>query len=195
MLPWAKFSVHSIAKEWRTGPSPHHFFSSPVHSKILLWYVFASDGEVPKIPLNSNSSDFHYTKTMKHWKCRVILSMKVNINCMKLNNSYQSSLSSLSASLNKMFFVRKKALAEWLWLKLLTSTCILMNNYPEFSRDSSFLLSDIILPETTNVLWVYTVEGGQLWCEIANAANAGLVFPLSCQKQRFIIYRLQKRLF
>lgn len=111
MLPWAKFSVHSIAKEWRTGPSPHHFFSSPVHSKILLWYVFASDGEVPKIPLNSNSSDFHYTKTMKHWKCRVILSMKVNINCMKLNNSYQSSLSSLSASLNKMFLSERR-----LWL-------------------------------------------------------------------------------
>lgn len=146
-----------------------------------------------KNPLNSNSSDFHYAKTMKHLKCRVILSMKVNINCMKLNNSYQSSLSSLSASLNKTFFVRKKALAEWLWLKLLTS--ILMNSYPEFSRDSSFLLSDIILPETTNVLWVYNVEGGQLWCEIANAANAGLVFSLSCQKQRFIIYSLQKRLF
>lgn len=136
---------------------------------------------------------FSLHKNHEELKCRVILSMKVNINCMKLNNSYQSSLSSLSASLNKMFFVRKKALAEWLWLKLLTS--ILMINYPEFSRDSSFLLSDIILPETTNVLWVYTVEGGQLWCEIANAANAGLVFPLSCQKQRFIIYRLQKRLF
>lgn len=119
-------------------------------------------------------------KTMKCWECSVILSMKVNTNSMELNNNYQSSLSSLSASLKKMFFVRKKALAERSWLKLLTS--ILMNSYPEFSRDSSFLLSDIILPKPTNMLWVYIVEGGQLWCEIANSANAGLAFPLSCQK-------------
>lgn len=50
-------------------------------------------------------------------------------------NSYQSILSFLSALLQKIFFVRKKALAEWSCPKLLTS--ILMNSYPEFSRDSS----------------------------------------------------------
>jgi len=39
--------------------------------------------------------------------------MKVNTNSMKLNHNYQSSLTALSASLKKMFFVRKRALAEW----------------------------------------------------------------------------------
>lgn len=95
---------------------------------------------------------------MIHWKCRMILSKKVNTNCMKLNNGYQSSLSSLSTSLNIYFFilVSKAALVDWLWLKLLTST--LINGYPKSSMVISSMLSDIILPETINVLWVYTLS-------------------------------------
>lgn len=130
MLPWARFSVHTVAKDWKVSlhqitPISHYDFI-PFQMK-RYW----------KNPLNSNSCIFRYTKPTKCWDCRVILSMKVNINSMKLKNNYQSSLSSLSASLKKMFFVRKKALAEWSWLKLLTS--LLINSYPEFSRDSSFL--------------------------------------------------------
>lgn len=80
--------------------------------------------------LNSNLCNFP-----KLWSAAgLFCKMRVNISGIKLNND-QSNLSSLSASLKKIFFVRKKALAEWSCPKLLTS--ILMNSYPEFSRDGS----------------------------------------------------------
>lgn len=133
--------------------TPHQF--TPKYFYDL--YSF-SDEEIGKNPLSSHSCNLHYPKIMIHWKCRMILSKKVNTNCMKLNNGYQSSLSSLSTSLNIYFFilVSKAALVDWLWLKLLTST--LINGYPKSSMDISSMLSDIILPETTNVLWVYTLS-------------------------------------